>query len=120
MASSVKAKEVAQCKSCPWRVGCDPDKDIPNYRRELHCNLDRTIRSGMESMAGNRRIMACHLSKSEASIVCAGWLANQLGPGNNIGLRFDVMCGRSPVPVVDGPQHERFEDTLPTKKRKRR
>lgn len=28
-----------QCKSCPWRVDCDPEKDIPGYDRKLAENL---------------------------------------------------------------------------------
>jgi hypothetical protein len=43
-----------------------------------------------------------------------GWLAHQLGPGNNIALRLAVMAGRIDGNVETvGPQHERFEDTLP-------
>lgn len=114
-------KEVVQCKSCPWRVDCVPDKDIPRYKEALHHSLAKTIQSGLESMScSTRHIMACHYSKPGEEIHCAGWLHNQLGPGNNIGVRLSVMSGSMPVPVVDGKQHERFEDTLPKKKRKAR
>lgn len=84
----VKAPAVTQCKSCPWRVGCDPERDIPNYRETLHHKLRDTIREGVESLGGPQRIMACHYSRDGEEIPCAGWLANQLGPGNNIGLRL--------------------------------
>ena len=108
------AETVTQCKSCPWRVDCVPDEDIPNgYSRELHRGLACTIRSGVDSMIGALRVMACHYSRPGDEFACAGWLANQLGPGNNIGVRLAVMRGRLPVPNVDGPQHETFEDTLP-------
>lgn len=44
---------------------------------------------------------------------CAGWMHNQLGEGNNIGLRMWAINGlKSKVEVV-GQQHRCFEDTLP-------
>lgn len=65
-----------------------------------------------------RHVMACHYSQFQKKpIYCAGWLHNQLGPGNNIGVRLAVMTGEMPVPVVDGPQHETFEGTLPGRHR---
>ena len=109
-------KTVAQCKSCPWRVDCAPADDIPNYSEALHHKLDCTIRSGLASMfGGDRHVMACHYSEPGTEFPCAGWLHNQLGVGNNLGVRLSVMTGKLPVPEVDGPQHEHFEDTLPTK-----
>lgn len=110
-------RSIVQCKTCPWRVDADPYA-IPNYQRELHAKLDRTIQSGVESLfrvlsTGTRNVMACHYSKAEAEFPCAGWLHNQLGVGNNIAIRLAVMSGKLPPPEVDGPQHERFEDTLP-------
>lgn len=111
-------KTVSQCKTCPWRVDADPFK-IPNgYSVELHENLRGTCASGLESLPmGSMRVMACHYSQPGEEFACAGWLANQLGPGNNIGVRLQVLAGRLPIPEVDGPQHETFEDTLPKKKR---
>lgn len=123
MSDACKAgrSEVAQCKSCPWRVDCEPDKDIPRYKRDLHKKLARTIQSGTESLfARERHVMACHYSEPGQEFACAGWLANQLGPGNNIGLRLQVASGRMPVPRIDGEQHERFEDTIPDKRRRAR
>lgn len=109
---------VKQCKSCPWRVDCVPDKDIPNYVPELARGLDCTIAKGpMQSLAtynaGAMRMMACHYSEPGEEFPCAGWLENQLGVGNNIGVRLLVSTGRLPSPVTDGEQHERYEDTLP-------
>lgn len=104
---------IVQCKSCPWKVGCIPDEEIPGYDRELHEKLTRTIASGIESIPRDRiHIMACHYSKTGAEHACAGWLHNQLGPGNNIGVRIMVSRGAFPVPEVDGEQHECFEDTI--------
>jgi hypothetical protein len=107
-------KRLKQCKSCPWRVDCVPDKDIPNYVPELARKLDRTCQSGLRTL-GQREmhVMACHYSKPGEEFPCAGWLHNQLGPGNNIAVRLRVITGSMPVSVVDGDQHERYEDTLP-------
>lgn len=111
--------KLKQCKSCPWRVDCVPDKDIPNgYSAALHEKLRATIQSGFSSLTC-RRAMACHYSNPGEETPCAGWLQNQLGPGNNIGARLAVMTGKWPVPEVDGPQHESFEDTLPRRRAKR-
>lgn len=107
-------KIIKQCLSCPWRVACEPDKDIPRYDLELAKGLTRTIQSGIETMFQKvRHVMACHYSKPGDEFVCAGWLHNQIGPGNNLGVRLAVMTGQHPVPVVDGEQHENYEDTLP-------
>ncbi len=69
---------------------------------------------GIETLFQNvHHVMACHYSKPGEEFACAGWLHNQLGVGNNLGVRMSVMSGRMPMPEVDGEQHERFEDTLP-------
>lgn len=118
---TMKQATIAQCKSCPWRVACKPDKEIPNYNAELHSGLACTIaKPGEIRFGGERRVMACHYSKPDAEFACAGWIHNQLGVGNNIGVRLALMSGALPVPVIDGAQHEHFEDTLPKKKRRRR
>lgn len=114
-------EKIHQCKSCPWRVDCEPEQDIPGgYCVKLHEGLANTIQSGLGSLlsGGPIRAMACHHSKPGAEFVCAGWLDNQIGPGNNIAARLAVMTGKWPVPVVDGEQHERFEDTLPKPRRR--
>ena len=57
------------------------------------------------------RIMACHETHATP---CIGWLMNQMGPGNNIGLRIAVANGQFDADVeLDGPQHSTFEETLP-------
>ncbi|WLS00704.1 hypothetical protein [Shinella sumterensis] len=39
---------------------------------------------------------------------------NQIGPGNNIPLRLQIRsCENIDGVMLDGPQHERFEETLP-------
>lgn len=113
--------EVKQCKSCPWRTSCDPEADIPRYSLKLAKGLKNTIASGLESLLGEsaRRVMACHYSEPGKEFACAGWLHNQAGTGNNIGVRLAIMTGNLPAPVIDGPQHLTFEDTLPKKKKKK-
>jgi hypothetical protein len=110
---TTEPEKIKQCPSCPWRVECVPDRDIPNYKRDLHEGLTNTIQEGLGTMFCKvRHIMACHYSKVGEEFPCAGWLSNQIGSGNNIGLRLAVMTGQMPVPEVDGPQHETFEQTL--------
>lgn len=109
-----------QCKACPWKVSTDPDTDIPGgYSRKKHENLENTIADpGPSSLLnGVRHVMACHESPPGEEQACAGWVAHQLGPGNNLGLR--LMMFRDPEAfdlVLDGEQHERFEDTLPKRR----
>ena len=110
-----------QCKTCPWRVGVDPDRDIPGgYSRELHAGLRGTIADGAHLSSGPIRVMACHYSPVGAERACAGWLHNQLGPGNSLAVRLAVFAGKMPGPEVDGPQHDTFEATLPRTRKRRR
>ncbi|HSX22428.1 MAG TPA: DUF6283 family protein [Gaiellaceae bacterium] len=111
---------IRQCATCPWKVTTVPERDIPNgYKVEMHEALRATIRSGLDSLSRScGSAMGCHYSKIGEEFVCAGWLYNQLGVGNNIRVRLAVAAGQLPVPEVDGEQHERFEDTLPKRKRR--
>ena len=104
-----------QCAKCPWRVDVDP-RDIPNgYCPRKHANLRSTIaKPGDLRFGGPLQMMACHESKPGRELPCVGWLAHQLGPGNNILLRLRAMSDRSLGDFeLVGEQHERFEDTLP-------
>ena len=107
-------KPRTQCKKCPWRVDVDPN-EIPNgYSVEKHRALKNTIADASSPTFSNElRVMACHDSKPGKEFACVGWVANQIGPGNNIALRLQVMAGRIAPPKTVGEQHERFEDTLP-------
>lgn len=113
---------IRQCASCPWKVTTVPDRDIPNgYHVEMHEALRGTIQTGLDSLFRScGTAMGCHYSKIGEEFVCAGWLYNQLGAGNNIRVRLAVATGQLPVPEVEGVQHERFEDTLPKKTNARR
>lgn len=107
-----KLKRTAQCEKCPWIVGVDPH-DIPNgYSEQRHLALRDTIsRSPLDGLYGDQRIMACHETHDAH---CIGWLVNQLGPGNNIGLRIQMIsCTNAAAIRLRGEQHETFEDTLP-------
>jgi hypothetical protein len=108
-----------QCKACPWKKSTVPERDIPGgYCPKLHAGLKSTIAPGVNeqlvSLGRENRAMACHESYGNGSeYPCVGWLVHQLGPGNNIGLRLAALDGRFEGLQTDGPQHERFEDTLP-------
>lgn len=107
---------VTQCQSCPWRVDCSPLEDIPNgYSVNLHENLRGTIAQpgACGLFQSTQRIMACHYSKLGQEFPCAGWLHHQLGVGNNVWLRLEVIQGRMPMPEIHGKQHQQFNDTLP-------
>lgn len=114
-------KRRMQCKACPWRKDVVPERDIPGgYSPAKHCGMRETIAEPGALMPGAMKQMACHESKPGAEFVCVGWLANQLGPGNNIALRLQAMAGRLPRFELKGEQHERFEDTLPKAQRRSR
>lgn len=102
-----------QCKKCPWRKDVDP-YDIPNDYCELkHAALESTIAKGL-NLGPSLQMMACHESPVGDETPCVGWLSNQLGPGNNIGLRLWAIKNlkRERLELV-GEQHETFEETLP-------
>lgn len=108
-----KLKRLRQCEKCPWKVDTDPH-DIPNgYSEQLHRDLACTV-AEPGSMRPTSRAMACHDSPVGDEAHCVGWLMNQLGPGNNIGMRLKMLsCENIGQVQLDGPQHARFEDTLP-------
>lgn len=111
-----------QCAKCPWKKGVDPN-DIPGgYCSTKHKNLRDTIATpGLLQLGfGPIRVMACHEAPVGRELACVGWLANQLGPGNNISLRMMARDGRFGRFETVGEQHERFEDTLPTSRKKER
>lgn len=113
-----KLKRTVQCAKCPWKVSTNP-YDIPDGYCELkHKNLKSTIaKEGELNIGGSLMIMACHHSDPENMQHCVGWIHNQLGVGNNIGLRMQMMsCENIQDLKVIGEQHERFEDTLPENK----
>jgi hypothetical protein len=104
-----------QCAKCPWRKDVNPF-DIPNgYCPTKHADLRDTIAVPEEiRIGGDLKIMACHESRVGRESPCVGWLANQMGPGNNILLRLRACRDQSLNDLeLVGEQHEDFEDTLP-------
>lgn len=105
-----KLKRTTQCAKCPWRKDVNPH-EIPNsYSEEKHRALSSTISSGLRSLLADKA-MACHESHDAH---CLGWLVNQVGPGNNIGLRIQMTkCENTDKIRLIGEQHDTFDDTLP-------
>jgi hypothetical protein len=113
-----------QCKECPWRKGANP-RNIPGeYCEKKHEGLERTIAKPgdiRDITTGGLRMMACHETVVGKELPCVGWLVHQIGIGQNLGLRLAALNGQVDMNVrTVGPQHERFEDTLPKKKRRKK
>lgn len=109
-----------QCAKCPWKKGADP-YEIPNYIPKKHRELKVTIAEPGSLQNTEYKLMACHETHGSGILPCIGWLVDQLGPGNNLPLRLAVHAGRVDANVETvGPQHERFEDTLPKSPRRAR
>ncbi len=104
-----------QCAKCPWKKSTDPNT-IPNgYCEKQHAALKNTIAEpeSVAGVGGSLRMMACHETPIGDELPCIGWLAHQLGPGQNIALRVAVVMGRinGNIETV-GLQHGCLEDTL--------
>lgn len=107
-------KPRVQCKKCPWKVSTDPYEIPDGYCPKKHAALKSTIAEPGALRLGGLHLMACHETGGGKELACVGWLANQLGPGNNLGLRLAAMTEKVDANFrTVGPQHERFEDTLP-------
>lgn len=103
-----------QCAKCPWKTSSDPNEIPGDYCPEKHRALSSTIAEPGAVRLGPMKLMACHETPAGRERPCVGWLVHQLGEGNNIGLRIAVMSRRVDANVQTvGPQHARFEDTLP-------
>jgi hypothetical protein len=113
MSEPWKLKRTAQCAKCPWRVDVDP-RDIPGgYCETKHAELASTIATPGDfgSAFGVLRVMACH---ETGGAHCVGWVHNQAGEGNNIGLRLRLSsCTNVDRLRLRGEQHPTFKDTLP-------
>jgi hypothetical protein len=78
-----------------------------------HQALESTIADGPGSLGQELRMMACHETPLGGEAPCVGWIVNQL-QHNNLRLRLAVILKQVDGNVQTvGPQHERFEDTLP-------
>lgn len=86
-----------QCASCPWKRSVNPDSLPGGYG---HVDREAVARASIGDTVSLRREaprMGCHVVRPGPVLPCVGWLVQQLGPGNNLALRMDVMVGR-----VDG------------------
>ena len=114
--SKFKLQRTKQCAKCPWKVGINPHEIPDGYCETKHKNLKETIaeEGSLNFLGKDMKVMACHHSDNDNMQYCIGWLNQQLGVGNNIGLRFKMMnCENINDIQVYGEQHKRFEDTLP-------
>ena len=108
-----QCKKIVQCEKCPWRKSTNPLEIPGGYDEHKHRALTSTTQGeGKFAPIGN--MMACHESSADEPFPCAGWLENQLGVGNNLGLRYAALCGQVPAYQTSGEQHERLKDTFPT------
>ena len=111
-----KLKRTTQCLKCPWRKDVNPFEIPDGYSIERHRALKDTIATpGDLSNAFSdepMRVMACHETQDAH---CVGWLVNQLGDGNNLGLRI-VMRGCPNLHRLRtiGEQHATFDETVPS------
>lgn len=114
--SKWKLKRLKQCDKCPWKVSTDPF-DIPNgYDPETHAELKSTI-AVEGSLQGPGKAMSCHEHSDSEKVHCVGWINHQLGAGNNIALRMQMMsCDNIMSMKVVGDQHQSLEETLPQNK----
>jgi Family of unknown function (DUF6283) len=106
-----RLKRTAQCANCPWRAGANP-REIPNgYCEAKHRDLKQTIAQPGSIDSGPLQAMACHETHNAH---CIGWLVNQIGPGNTIALRIQMIsCQNAGKIRLRGEQHRTFEETLP-------
>jgi len=109
-----------QCHKCPWKIATDPNTIPHGYDPDAHRRLSRTIARVDEVNldVAALRIMACHETPPGHEKPCVGWLDHQLNQGNNVLLRYFVRLKRIDADyVLDGPQHDTFEATLPKRRR---
>ena len=113
----MQLKRTKQCEKCPWRKDVDP-LDIPGgYTVEKHHKLASIITAPGDMgtiFAPTMQVMACHETTGGDEAHCLGWLMQQLGPGNNLGLRMSMRnCENIGDVELVGDQHETLEDTFP-------
>lgn len=109
-----------QCKACPWKRSTVPARDIPTYDEAKHRDLACTIAVPADAPAllvalargESLRAMACHESPVGREELCVGWVMHQLGPGNNLMLRFIGLDGRFDRYRTVGEQCESLEETI--------
>lgn len=111
-----KLKRTTQCSKCPWRKDVNPFEIPDGYNIEKHKALRDTIAvpGDLSQLFSGEpmRVMACHETQDAH---CVGWLANQLGDGNNLALRMALRdCSNLHRLRTCGEQHATFDDTVPS------
>jgi len=105
-----------QCKSCPWLVHCEPDKDIPYYIGDKHQDLvyQIAIDGEIPDMTEPVKMMSCHYFDPEDQQPCIGFIQNQCNEWSNVGVRLNLSMNyvREEI-ILAGEQHLTFRDTLP-------
>ena len=101
-----------QCAKCPWKLGTDPDEIPGGYDPAKHKALRATIAEPGRFSLGPLHLMSCHEYPVGSERACVGWLAHQLGPGNNIALRIAARDMKIGALDLDGPQCRSFDETL--------
>jgi hypothetical protein len=103
-------KCIRQCVTCPW-LASNSIFDIPGYDPDLHVRIMRTIATpGTVSIGRPVNKMLCHYSPEGENLLCAGWLANQLGAGHNIALRLQKAAGKLPKFELIGEQRSMLQE----------
>ncbi len=111
--NAMRLKRTRQCAKCPWKKSTNPHEIPDGYCQTKHAALKKTIATpgSIERIGQPLHVMACH---EAADAHCVGWLANQIGEGNNIPLRLAMRdCENMQDLKTVGAQHQTFEDTLP-------
>lgn len=90
-----------QCPNCPWKKSTTA---IPGGSSEKWEELVTGFEVSGRTFGGPLRAMQCHDSEDEDPQYCAGWVVNQLGPGNNLQLRVMALDGRFDDVRTVGPQ----------------
>ena len=108
-----KLSRSKQCAKCPWKVETDPSEIPRGYSRQKHRDLKKTIAAPASlEFSKTLNVMSCHESEDGDEQACVGWLHNQLGIGNNIGLRLFMRNHDLSDMEIFGEQHEHFEETI--------
>lgn len=103
------------CQSCPWRVDSSGADVIPNFSLDLAEGLVNTSGSPGDDRPVGSPMFACHQSRPDEEIVCAGWLKS-VGV-YHLGVRVAPMAGHFDPETVrpddSWPElHESFAEVI--------
>ena len=96
-----------QCRTCPWRADVDPRDIGEGYGHVDPTMLALMTAEGHRSLVHPSGVATCHAAADDARLPCVGWLAHQLGPGGNLGVRLRVIRGQIDANIETvGPQRD--------------